>query len=177
MSFRQNIHLEQNIEERVDMYWDFKPSTGLVDGQRFAVMSIVCPEGTTQKASKFGIKIFGCFNTLKEANEYAQKLQEECNVFDYYTVETQCWAKLPPQVDKLDDQNFQEKELNTLKNTVVKMRQARAKMLEERILADKAASKKKKTETEALTSENVPEPTDAAADAGPDAAAAEVEAS
>jgi hypothetical protein len=154
MSFKQNIHLEQNIEERVDMFWDFKPSTGLVDGQRFAVMCIVCPEGTNQKASNMGIKIFGCFPTLKEANEYAKELQGECNVFDYYVVETQCWAKLPPSVEKLEDQNFQEHELENLKNIVVKNRQARAKMLEERILADKADSKKK-----ALTSSISEEPT------------------
>jgi hypothetical protein len=143
MSFKQNIHLEQNIEERVDMYWDFKPSSGLVSGQRFAVMSIVCPEGTSQKTPDFGVKIFGCFTSLEEANAYAKKLQTECNAFDYYTVETQCWAKLPPRVEKLDDQHFQESELEALKDTVIKTRQARAKMLEERILHDKADSKKK----------------------------------
>lgn len=144
MSFKQNIHLEQNIEERVEMYWDFKPSSGLVSGQRFAVMSIVCPEGTSQKSPDFGVKIFGCFTSLEDANAYAKKLQTECNTFDYYTVETQCWAKLPPRVDKLDDQHFQEGELEALKDTVIKTRQARAKMLEERILNDKADSKKKK---------------------------------
>ncbi len=142
MSFKQNIHLEQDIPERIDHYWDFKPSGGLVDGQKFTVMSIVCPEGTNQRASQFGIKVFGCFATLQEAGDYAKKLQSECNAFDYYTVETQCWAKLPPQVDKLEDQHFQEQELESLKNTVVKMRQAKAKMLEERILADKAEKKK-----------------------------------
>jgi hypothetical protein len=114
-----------------------------VNGQKFAVMSIVCPEGTNQKSREFGVKIFGCFTTLDEANAYAKKLQEECNAFDYYTVETQCWAKLPPRVEKLDDQNFQEGELEALKNTVIKTRQARAKMLEERILHDKADNKKK----------------------------------
>lgn len=149
MSFQQNIHLEKNIEERVDMHWDFTPSTGFVDGQRFAVMSIVCPEGTNQKASNFGIKLFGCFSTLKEANDYAKQLQGECNVFDYYVVETQCWAKLPPCVAKLEDQNFQEKELESLKTVVIKNRQARAQLLEERILADKAATKKNATPPDA----------------------------
>lgn len=142
MSFKQNFHFEQNVEQRVDMYWDFKPSSGYVQGQKFAVMSIVCPDGTNQKAANFGIKVFGCFATLKEANDYAKELQTECNAFDYYTVETQCWAKLPPRVDKLDDQNFQEEELENLKNTVIKMRVARAKMLEERMLSEKAANKK-----------------------------------
>lgn len=143
MSFKQNIHIEQDVEGRIDYYWDFKPSTGYVRNQRFVVMSIVCPEGTNQRAPECGIKVFGCFETLLEANEYAQKLQKECDAFDYYTVETQCWAKLPPRVDKLDDQNYQEEELQALKNTIVKMREAKTKILEERILADKAMSKKK----------------------------------
>lgn len=141
MSFEQKIHVEQDAEERVEAYWDFKPSSGLVQGQRFAVMSIVSPTETNQKADSFGIKIFGCFNTLEEATAYAKRLQEECNAFDYYTVETQCWAKLPPKVDKLDDQNFQEAELETLKNRVIGMRKARAQLLEERMLADKKAAK------------------------------------
>lgn len=146
MSFKQNIHLEQNIEERVENFWDFKPSDGLVEGQQFAVMSIVCPEGTNQTAPTFGVKVFGCFTTLQEANKYAKELQEECNAFDYYTVQTQCWAKLPPQVAKLEDQNFQEEELESLKNTVIKSRKARAKMMEERMMMEKADNKKKMAE-------------------------------
>ena len=141
MSFEQKIHVEQDAEERVEMYWDFKPSDGLVQGQRFAVMSIVSPTETNQKADCFGIKIFGCFATLEEATTYAKRLQEECNAFDYYTVETQCWAKLPPKVDKLDDQHYQEAELETLKKRVISMRKARAQLMEERMLADKKAAK------------------------------------
>jgi hypothetical protein len=153
MSFRQNIHLDRNVEERVDMHWDFKPRAGSVANQRFAVLSIVCPHATNQKAEAFGIKIFGCFPTLEDANAYARELQGECNAFDYYTVETQSWAKLPPQVEKLDDQHFQEEELEKLKRSVVAMRQARAKMLEERMLADKAAAKEKEAITQAAAAE------------------------
>jgi hypothetical protein len=143
MSFKQNIHLEQDVEGRIDLYWDFKPSTGYVNSQRFAVMSIVCPEGTTQTAASFGIKVFGCFETLAEANAYAKQLQRECDAFDYYAVETQCWAKLPPQIEKLDDRHYQEEELESLKTTLIKTREAKVKILEERILADKAQSKMK----------------------------------
>lgn len=150
MSFNQNIHLDRSVEERVNMYWDFRPQTGFVNNQRFAVMSIVAPEQTNQRSESFGIKIFGCFSTLEDANAYARDLQNECNAFDYYTVETQAWAKLPPRVDKLDDQHFQEEELEKLKRSVVGMRQARAKMLEERILADKADAKARKQQEQAL---------------------------
>lgn len=143
MSFKQNVHLEENAEERIDHYWEFKSNDRSVENQRFVVMSIVCPQGTNQKAESFGIKVFGCFPSLDTANAYAKTLQEQCDAFDYYTIETQCWAKLPPQVEKFDDQNFIEDELEALKNTVAKNRKARTKMMEERMMADKADNKKK----------------------------------
>ena len=143
MSFRQNIHLEDNIEERIEHFWDFKSADRLVENQKFVVMSIVCPNGTHQTAESFGIKVFGCFPSLDAANAYAKTLQEQCDAFDYFTIETQCWAKLPPQVEKIDDQNFLEGELEALKNTVIKNRKARTKMMEERMMSEKADNKKK----------------------------------
>jgi len=143
MSFKQNIHLETNVEERIEHFWDFKSTDSAVEHQKFVVMSIVCPEGTNQTASFFGIKVFGCFSTLEAANAYAKSLQEQCDAFDYFTIETQCWAKLPPQVEKFDDQNFLEDELEALKNTMVRNRKARTKMMEERMLTEKADNKKK----------------------------------
>lgn len=154
MSFQQNIHVEQDVEGRVDLYWEFTPSTGLVRDQRFAVMSIVAPEGTNQKAESTGIKIFGCFGTLLEANAYAKQLQSECDAFDFYVVETQRWAKLPPEVERLDDKHYQEETLEALKHKVVRARQAKVKFLEERMLADKAMGKARALE--ALTDADSP---------------------
>lgn len=163
MSFKQNIHLDKDVEHRVDHFWDFKPSSGLVSRQQYCVMSIVCPDGTNQKSKEFGIKVFGCFESLEKANQYAKELQEECNAFDYYTVETQCWAKLPPQVEKLDDQNYQEEELESLKNTIIKSRKARVKMLEERMMMEKADNKKK-----LMATSKAPEASEAEAEAKSD---------
>ena len=137
----QNVHVEQDIEERIDIYWDFKPAAGYVRNQAYAVLSIVAPEGTNQKAESFGIKVFGCFQTQAEAVEYSKSLQEECNVFDYYVMETMQWVKLPPVVEKLSDVHYQEEELERLKTNVIKMRQARAKVMEERLIE---SHKKKK---------------------------------
>ena len=134
MSFNQNIHIEQDIEERLDLYWDFKPSDGGVRNQKYVVMSIVAPEGTNQRAPSFGIKVFGCFATQEEAAAYCTKLQGECNFFDYYVMETLEWAKLPPVVERLEDVHYQEQELETLKNNVIQMRQNRAKIMEQRVL-------------------------------------------
>ena len=144
MSFNQKHHIETDIEDRMDLHWDFRPRDGYVREQRYVVMSIVAPEGTNQKASEFGIKIFGCFPSALEASDYSKKLQSECNFFDYYVLETQCWAKLPPQVEKLDDIHYQEEELEKLKKSVLSMRQARAQLLEERVLAEKAKARQLK---------------------------------
>lgn len=141
MSFNQKHHIEGDIEDRIDMHWEFFPKDGYVRDQRFVVMSIVAPTGTNQKATEFGIKVFGCFATHAEACEYSKARQVECNVFDYYVLETMCWAKLPPQVEKLEDNHFQEEELEKLKQSVVAMRKARSQLLEERVLADKARAR------------------------------------
>lgn len=143
MSFNQTLHIEQDVAERLDMYWDFRPSTGAVRNQNYAVLSIVAPDGTNQRAPSFGIKIFGCFPTHQEATEYSKKLQKECNFFDYYVMDTMEWAKLPPVVEKLEDVHYQEEELESLKNNVIKMRENRAKIMEERVLEARQDAKKK----------------------------------
>ena len=159
MTFAQTDHVERDVEERVEENWTFRPSTGYVDRQRFAVVSIVAPTGTNQKAESFGIKIWGAFESQDEATRYSKALQDECNAFDYYVMETQCWHKLPPEVAKLEDIHYQEEQLEKLKRSVLAMRKARAKFLEERILADKARAKTKK-EPEGIeeTKESMPLP-------------------
>lgn len=136
MAFNQQIHIEQDIEERLDMHWDFQPSRP-VRNQNYFVASIVAPEGTNQKTESIGIKVFGCFNTIDEANKYSQQLQKECNFFDYYVAEVGAWLKLPPQVEKLDDVHYQEGELEKLKGSILEMRQSRAKILEQRVIEAK----------------------------------------
>lgn len=138
MPLSQNIHIETDVAERIEHYWTFKPSFGAPRNQNFMVLSIVAPDGTSQKTtSTFGIKGFGCFNTLSEANDCCKQLQQECNMFDYFVMDLLEWVKLPPQVEHLSDQHFQEQEMETLKDKVIKMRQVRAKMMEDRLIESK----------------------------------------
>lgn len=138
MSFSKTVHVDEQIEERINEQWNFF-DTSAPQGQRFAVLSVVAPTGTNQKAAQFGIKIYGCFPTLKEANEYSQQLIKKCDGFDIYTLQTQSWAQLPPQVESLADQHFQEQRLEDLKNAVISQREQAKKRLRERCDADAAA--------------------------------------
>lgn len=145
MSFRQKIHIEEDIPERLELAWDFRPSDGGVRNQNYVVLSIVAPEGTNQRTpSTFGIKIYGCFGTQEAANDYAKKLQRECDVFDYYVMNTLEWVKLPPQVEKLEDVNFMEEELERLKKNTLDMRVTRAQLLKDRLIQERKAEKEKK---------------------------------
>jgi hypothetical protein len=138
-SFSQDIHIEQDIEERMQEAWDFKPPS--LPGQEFAVMCIVAPDGTNQTCPDLAIKLFGCFPTKDAADKYATKLSAECNFFDYFVCSTGDWLKLPPQVASIDDVHYQETALSNIQHRLVEMREARAKIMQERIVADRKARK------------------------------------
>lgn len=150
-SFNQEIHIEENVEDRVNDAWDFRPSTR-PNNQEYMVMCVVAPEGTNQKCKDLAIKVFGCFPTKEEADKYAKRMSSECNIFDYFVGTTCDWLKLPPQVECIDDVNYQESALSNIKQRLVDMRSARATLMQERIEADRASRKKaqieeKKTDT------------------------------
>jgi hypothetical protein len=135
MSFRQNIHIEEDVRDRINESWEFKPDRP-TRNQNFAVLSVIAPFGTNQTTpSTFGVKLFGCFNTIDEANAYAKELQKQCDVFDYYVASLYEWIKLPPMVERLDDVHFREKELEELREKTIQMRESRAKIMQDRIRA------------------------------------------
>lgn len=142
----QSVHIEQDVEERIQMAWNYRSTHGECYNQNFVVMCVVAPEGTNQKCESLAIKIFGCFPTKNDADAYAKKLSGECNTFDYFVANTQEWLKLPPQVASIDDVHYHETELSDIQQRLIDMRTARAKLMEEHIAADKAARKKKELE-------------------------------
>jgi hypothetical protein len=135
---RQTVHIEENVAERITEGLDFKPSRS-VRNQNFVVLSILAPTGTNQTTpTSFGIKIFGCFNTIDEANAYAKELQGECDVFDYWVMSLCEWVKLPPAIERLDDIRFRETEMEQLRQSEIEMREARAKIMQERVRTKEA---------------------------------------
>lgn len=145
MAFNQNIHIEEDVEERLKMAWEYQPSDGGVYQQKFVVMCVVAPEGVNQKCSDLAVKIFGCFPSKEDADKYAKKLSSECDAFDYFVATTCDWLKLPPQVQSIDDVHYQDRALSDIQNRLIDMRTARAKLLQDRIASDKEARKNKQT--------------------------------
>jgi hypothetical protein len=140
---QQQLHIEEDIEERIEMHWDFKPSDGGVRNQNYIVLSIVAPEGTNQRTpTTFGIKFYGAFATQQEAVSHSKKLQQECDTFDYFVMDALEWVKLPPEVARIDDQEFQEDEMEKLRKGLIGMRKNRAKLLEKRLIDARKDAKK-----------------------------------
>lgn len=141
-NFNQDIHIEEDVEERLKQAWDFRPSDGGPKNQDFVVMCVVAPEGTHQTYNSVAIKIFGCFGSKEDADKYAAKLCNECNSFDYFVATTKDWLKLPPQVESIDDVHYQESALADIQQRLIDMRTARAKLMQERVVADRQSRKK-----------------------------------
>ena len=61
-----------------------------------------------------GIKIRGCYDTLREANIRAEVLKRKDPHFNVYIGEVGCWLPLDPDPSQIDNQEFAETQLNTL---------------------------------------------------------------
>ena len=84
-----------------------------VNGQNFALISVVSPS-STQQFSLTALKIRGVFSTEEEAKKHAEKLMKMDPSFDVFLVETHKWLQIPPNVDEIENQVFQDKRLNDL---------------------------------------------------------------
>lgn len=144
----QNIHIEQNIDMRNENLWD-KATKHVVHGQNFAVVCII-GENCNQKCQDFGLKIYGSFPTLQEANDHAALLSKENDYFDYFVMPTRQWVKLPPQVESLENIHYQEKELEKLREGYLKAQKTKAVLLEERMLRDKEERKRLREDPEQM---------------------------
>ncbi|KAG5187457.1 hypothetical protein JKP88DRAFT_161953 [Tribonema minus] len=87
--------------------------------QKYAVVSIVAPEGTAQKSKDMMIRIYGCRPTIQQANEYARKLRDSNNFFDVYTIETHEWAPLPPRIDSIEDVQCTDERIQSIRDSYI----------------------------------------------------------
>ena len=85
-----------------------------VPGQNFCVLSIVGPTGTNQRNDKFGLKIRGCFSSAEEAGSHVRRLQQADPTVDIFLAEMYKWLLIPPEVNAIDNQEYQEGFLNDL---------------------------------------------------------------
>lgn len=86
-------------------------------------------------------KIRGYFQTVKEAQEVAEKLQKQDPHFDIFLGEMGKWMPFDPNVDTIDEQIYREKELNELMSGYKKQRDEQNKIEQDRRNKIKSSNK------------------------------------
>lgn len=90
-----------------------EPDTVTIPGQNYALINVVSPK-SNQKNDDCGVKIKGVFATLDEANQYAKKINKIDPTFDLFVVELYKWFPVPPSIEDIQDQKYQDEKLNNI---------------------------------------------------------------
>ena len=109
----------------------------VVPGQRFALLSIVGPSGTNQRNEKFGIKIRGCFDNEHDLKRHVERLRKEDKIMDIFAVDMYKWVLIPPDTNAIQDQEYQEEELNNIIKGYVESQAKAKEVFNERVQAVK----------------------------------------
>lgn len=95
---------------------DYLTEDKVIPNQRFVCLSFLSPENVDSKkktCTTRGLKIRGVYATYEEACERAKVLREEDIYFDVYVGEVGKWLPWDNK-EKVEDENYAEKELNDL---------------------------------------------------------------
>lgn len=90
-----------------------EPDTVTIPGQNYALINVVSPS-SNQKNDTCGVKIKGVFATQEDAQNYAKKLNKMDPTFDIFLVELYKWLPIPPSIDDIQDQKYQDEKLNSI---------------------------------------------------------------
>jgi excinuclease UvrABC nuclease subunit len=84
-----------------------------VPGQNWACISFVSPD-SNQKNKNLGMKIRGVFDLHSEAEDYVKRLIKLDPLFDIYICQMYDWCLVPPDPEKINNQTYQNEELNKI---------------------------------------------------------------
>ena len=70
-----------------------------IEGQRYALISYVSPNGAFQHSDHNLVKIRGVFESMETARQRAQVIAAFDSQFDLYVVDLYRWVPLPPKID------------------------------------------------------------------------------
>lgn len=86
-----------------------------VPGQEWVLVSFV-GEQCRQKTKQLGMKVWGCFDTIEQAKNQADKINQDNveKIFDVYILEMYTWAVVPPDRNCIHDQKYHEEKLDKL---------------------------------------------------------------
>lgn len=109
--------LEQ-VNREHDKELSLAKSTYRTPGQEFLVVSFV-GETLNQKTEEFGMKTWGAFSTIKEAQERAKAISRraENKDFDVYVTEMYTWVKLPPDPKCMENKEYLDARLDKIIKT------------------------------------------------------------
>ena len=102
-----------NKDSQNTKYIDYLTEDDPVPGQLWVCISFLSPEGI-KNCSVRGLKIRGVFGTKQEADQRAKSLQEKDPDFHVFVGEMGKWLPWDPDPNDIDDNQYQEKELNDL---------------------------------------------------------------
>ena len=92
---------------------NLEPDTITIPGQNYALISVVSPT-SNQKHKECALKIKGVFDTVENAQNWAKKLQQVDGTFDIFLVKLYEWGPIPPNLDMIENQQYQEEVLNEI---------------------------------------------------------------
>ena len=107
--------VEQALEIGNDKDLNLEKSDLGVSDQEWCLVSFIGKE-CSQKTNELGMKIWGCFGDIQSAKKHADKLNkiEENKIFDIFILEMYTWARIPPDPECIEDQNYHEEKLHDL---------------------------------------------------------------
>jgi hypothetical protein len=114
-------------------YVDHLTEDSPIPGQNWVCISFIAPEiEKIKNCSLRGIKIRGVFSKKEDANSHAEKLRQTDPDFDIFVGEVGKWLPWDPNPENVEDERYQEKELNHIVSNYKKSREQSAVMYEER---------------------------------------------
>lgn len=97
----------ENVDETSAYYSTLDvPERHRQESQKFAVLSVVSPDGLGDRCKDVAIRIYGTRATLEEANKYAKELRDSNSYWNYYSVPLHEWAPLPPRIEDISDVQY-----------------------------------------------------------------------
>lgn len=127
---------KDKVEKKIDHLTEDPP----IPGQQWVCLSFLSPEGI-KNCNIRGIKVRGVFGTKEEAEKRAEYLSKTDPNFDVFVGEVGKWLPWNPDPNDVQDQKYQEEELQKIMEEL-KNNQEKAKRMQEqrkRDMIDNAA--------------------------------------
>lgn len=114
-------------------YIDYLTEDDPIPRQNFVCLSFVSPEiKKIKNCTLRGLKIRGVFNKREEAEKHAEALRKKDPDFDIFVGEVGKWLPWDPEPEQVEDERWQEKELNNIVANYKKSREESKVLFDER---------------------------------------------